>query len=319
MDHTITMTGGVDIGKAFLDLAVTPSGQHCRVGNDGAGWRQAVTWFAVAGVERVGVEASGGYERGIVQAMRQHGLVVNLYQPMQVRLFARMNLQRAKNDRLDAQLIAAFTAQDHTERAVQDSRLQALADHLVFIEQIGEDIARLKTRLEHSRDARIIGLIQADIAALKRRQHSERARLEAAVRQSAALARRLDLLISIPGIGVPTALALLIGMPELGQLSREQAAALIGLAPFDRDSGQHKGQRHIAGGRARPRTAIYAAALPAAYRWNSQLVALYKRLTENGKPHKVALVACARKLVIFANTVLQRDKPWTASLNGCSW
>ncbi|KQX43107.1 hypothetical protein ASD04_03965 [Devosia sp. Root436] len=118
---------------------------------------------------------------------------------------------------------------------------------------------------------------------------------------------------------MPTALALLIGMPELGQLSREQAAALIGLAPFDRDSGQHKGQRHIAGGRARPRTAIYAAALPAAYRWNSQLVALYKRLTENGKPHKVALVACARKLVIFANTVLQRDKPWTASLNGCSW
>lgn len=312
MEQTITVAGGVDIGKAYLDLAVMPSGQHCRVSNDEAGWRQAVTWFAVAGVARVGVEASGGYERGVAQAMRQHGLVVNLYQPMQVRLFARMKLKRAKNDRLDAQLIAAFTVQHSQDRAARDGRLQALADHLVFIEQVGQDIARLKTRLEHSRDPRIAGQIRADIAALKLRQRRERALLQASVRQCPARARRLDLLLSIPGIGLPTALALLIGMPELGRISREQAAALIGLAPFDRDSGQHKGRRHIAGGRARPRSAVYAAALPAAYRWNSQLVTLYKRLTKAGKPHKVALVACARKLVIFANTVLQRDQPWSA-------
>ena len=224
-----------------------------------------------------------------------------------------LTLKRAKNDRLDARLIAAFTAQDQDkQRVAPDRALQGLADHLVFIEQIGQDIARLKTRLEHSRDPRIVALIKADIAALKLRQRHERALLEADVRQSAALARRLDLLLSIPGIGLPTALALVIGMPELGQISREQAAALIGLAPFDHDSGQHRGQRHIAGGRARPRSAVFAAALPAAYRWNNQLIALYQRLIAAGKPHKLALVACARKLVIFANTVLQRDQPWIA-------
>lgn len=308
MTHTIINTAGIDIGKAVLDVALAPSCQHIRVLNDPSGWAQASAWLARAGVERVGLEASGGYERGVVQALSQNGFVVNLHQPAQVRLFARMSLQRAKNDRLDAQVIAAFTALVHPDRPTADSTLQALGDHLVFIDQM---IARLKTRLEHVKDLRLAGMIKADIAALALRQRTERKTLEAAVRQNPQLSRRLDLLVSIPGIGMPTALALVIWMPELGQLSREQAAALIGLAPFDRDSGKYKGQRHIAGGRSRPRKALYAAALPAAYRWNSQLIALYTRLTANGKPHKLALVACARKLVIFANTVLQRDQPWT--------
>jgi transposase len=130
------------------------------------------------------------------------------------------------------------------------------------------------------------------------------------VRSHPDLAQRLELLTSIPGIGEPTALALLIRMPELGQLTREQAAALAGLAPFDRDSGAHNGRRSIAGGRTRLRKSLYAAALPAAFRWNPHLVALYQRLTAAGKPHKLALVACARKLVIFANTVLTRGTPW---------
>lgn len=311
MNDTSTAVGGIDIGKAFLDLAAVPSGQHCRVSNDEAGWSSAMAWLAAAGVQRVGVEASGGYERGVVKALRQQGVVVILHQPVEVRLFARLNRQRAKNDRLDAQLIAAFTARQERSVPAPDSAVQGLADHLVFIDQIGEDIARLKTRLEHSHEPRIVALIKADIAALKQRQRTERALLEAEVRQQPHLDRRLDLLLSIPGIGMPTALALLIGMPELGRIGREQAAALIGLAPFDRDSGQHKGHRHIAGGRARPRSAVYAASLPAAYRWNSQLMALYARLTAAGKPHKVALVACARKLVIFANAVLIKNQPWT--------
>jgi transposase len=117
--------------------------------------------------------------------------------------------------------------------------------------------------------------------------------------------------LSIPGIGERTALALLIRMPELGRVSREQAAALAGLAPFDDDSGKHRGQRHIAGGRARLRRSLFAAALPAAFRWNKALVALYARLTANGKAHTAALIACARKLLIYANTVVQRGTPWT--------
>ena len=310
MQQISTAVGGIDIGKAFLDLAVVPSSQFRRVSNDASGWLEAIAWLRAAGVERVGLEASGGYERGVVTALREHGMVVCLHQPGQVRLYARMLLKRAKNDRLDAQLIAAFTAQAMEPRAAPDAQLAALADRLVYIDQLGEDIARLKTRLEHSPDPRIAGLIAADIAELTARRRRERARLETDVRHSPALNRRLDLLLSIPGIGMPTALALLIGMPELGSLGRQQAAALIGLAPFDRDSGMHKGQRHIAGGRARPRKALYAAALPAAFKWNPALKSLYQRLLARGKAHKQALVACARKLVIYANTVLARNTPW---------
>ena len=248
----------------------------------------------------------------MIDALRRAGFMVIVHQPVQVRLFARMRLQRAKNDKLDACIIAAFTALSAPTRPAADPVLQGLSDHLVFIDQLGQDIARLKTRLEHQRDPRLADLIKADIQTLKLRLRDERHRLEQAVRKGEILNRRLDLLLSIPGIGLPTALALVIAMPELGTISREQAAALIGLAPFDRDSGKYHGQRHIAGGRARPRQAVFAAALPAAYRWNRQLMALYARLTANGKSHKVALVACARKLVIFANTVLQRDRPWVA-------
>lgn len=310
MQQNSTVVGGIDIGKAFLDLAVVPSGQCCRVSNDAAGWSEAIAWLRAAGVERVGLEASGGYERGVVGALRGHGLVVCLYQPLQVQLFGRMRLKRAKNDRLDARLIAAFTAQAEVPPAAPDAELTALADRLVYVDQLSEDIARLKTRLEHRPDPRIAGLIAADIAELTARRRRERALLEADVRQNPVLCRRMDLLLSIPGLGQPTALALLIGMPELGAISREQAAALIGLAPFDRDSGMHKGQRHIAGGRARPRKAVYAAALPATFKWNPALKSLYQRLIARGKAHKQALVACARKLVVYANTVLARDTPW---------
>ena len=127
----------------------------------------------------------------------------------------------------------------------------------------------------------------------------------------ADLAKRFTLVLSVPGIGERTALALVLRLPELGAVSREQAAALAGLAPFVQQSGRWQGERHIAGGRSRLRRSLYAAALPAAFRWNPALKALYRRLTERGKPHTVALVACARKLLIFANTVVARGTPWT--------
>lgn len=319
MKQSTTLVAGIDTGKAFLDIAVFPGGAVFRVGNDLQGWSEAIDRLRQAGVERTGIEASGGYERGAVAALEEAGLTVVRHQPAQVRMFARMRLQRAKNDRLDAKAIAAFTALIHPERPPADPHLQVLADHLVYIEQLAEDIARLKTRLEHQCDERLAKLVEADIVGLKRRRAGELRLLEARLRLDEALSRRLDLLLSIPGIGLPTALALVIQMPELGRITREQAAALIGLAPFDRDSGQHHGQRHIAGGRARPRKALYAAALPAAFRWNPQLVALYQRLRTRGKAHKQALVACARKLVIFANTVLARNTPWQTQSNGCSW
>ncbi|WP_224741372.1 transposase [Bradyrhizobium sp. 2S1] len=189
-----------------------------------------------------------------------------------------------------------------------------MAGHLTLIDQIGEDIARFKNRLESCRDARIQKLWKDDIARLAKRERVEFKALVAAIRKQHDLAARLDLIYSVGGAGLPTAVSVLVRMPEIGQVSREQAAALAGLAPYDDDSGEHIGARHIIGGRKRLREALYAAALAASFRWNPQLMALYKRLIAAGKGHKRALIACARKLLIFINTVVARATPWQAHL-----
>jgi transposase len=239
------------------------------------------------------------------------GFTVLVLQPIQVKAFGRVHLRRAKNDALDAELIAACTAAIDQPRIAPDLRLAELAGYLTFLEQLEEDIARFKTRLEHIDEPGLRRLVNSDIARLKARKAAQIRYLAKCLRAHSDLARRLDLVLSIPGIGERTALALLIRMPELGQISREEAAALAGLAPFDDDSGKYKGQRHIAGGRGRLRRSLFAAALPAAFRWNKALIAFYARLIAKGKVHNAALIACARKLLIYANTVVQRGTPWT--------
>ena len=171
---------------------------------------------------------------------------------------------------------------------------------------------RLKTRQEACRDERIRARNDGEIKRLKAEKAAELKRLAAAIRVHPDLARRLDLVASVPGIGGRTATTLVLRMPELGSLSREEAASLAGLAPFESSSGRRDGPRRIAGGRADVRTALYAAALPAAFRWNTALVDLYRRLRTRGKAHQQALVACARKLLTYANTVLARGTPWQA-------
>jgi transposase len=310
MTKTNTMVAGIDTAKDKLDIAIHCQTLHWQVENTLSGWRRLCAELVRLGVGRIGIEATGGYERGVVKHLRAAGLAVMVLQPIQVRAFARVHLRRAKNDVLDALLIAACTAAIDQPRIEPDARLAELADHLTFVEQLEEDIARLKTRLEHINDRRLRQLVTADIVRLKTRRAAELLRIAKALRAHDDLAHRLDLILSVPGIGERTALALIIRMPELGRISREQAAALAGLAPFDDDSGKHKGQRHIAGGRGRLRRSLYAAALPATFRWNKALTDLYARLTARGKAHAAALVACARKLLIYANTVVQRGTPW---------
>jgi transposase len=311
MTKTNTLTAGIDTAKHKLDVAVHGLAARWQVENTQPGWRRLTAILTEAGVARVGIEASGGYERGVVQHLRAAGFIVLVMQPIQVRAYARVHLRRAKNDALDAGLIAACTASIEQPRIEPDARLVELADNLTFIEQIEEDTARLKVRLEHVYDSRLRRLVMADIARLKARRAAEILWVIKQLRTHDDLARRFDLVLSVPGIGERTAIAIVVRMPELGRVSREEAAALAGLAPFDHDSGEHKGQRHIAGGRARLRRSLYAAALPAAFRWNKALVALYARLTARGKAHNAALIACARKLLIYANTVVERGTPWT--------
>jgi transposase len=310
MNEVSTKTAGIDTAKDKLDIAIHGLPRCWQVENSPAGWRRLAAELMQAGVSRVGIEASGGYERGVVEHLREVGFTVLVLQPIQVRAYARVHLRRAKNDALDAVLIAGCAASLEPPQVDPDARLVKLADHLTFVEQIEEDMARLKTRFEHVVDARLRRVVEADIARLKARRAGELSRITKQLRMHVDLAKRLDLVLSVPGIGERTALALIIRMPELGRVSREQAAALAGLAPFDDDSGKHKGQRHIAGGRGRLRRSLYAAALPAAFRWNRALMELYARLTARGKAHNAALVACARKLLIYANTVVQRGTPW---------
>jgi transposase len=311
MTQINTTTAGIDTSKAKLDIAVHGRTERWQVANELSGWRALVANLAKAGVTRVGIEATGGYERGVVDHLRTTGFTVLVLQPMQVKAFGRVHLRRAKNDALDAMLIATCAASLDQPRIAPDPRLAELAQYLTFLEQLEEDIARFKNRLEQTEDPELRRIVNSDIKRLKERKVEQIRNLAKRLRAHDDLAKRLELVLSVPGIGERTALALIIRMPELGRISREEAAALAGLAPFDHDSGKYKGQRHIAGGRGRLRRSLFAAALPAAFRWNKALIDLYARLIAKGKAHNAALIACARKLLIYANTVVQRGTPWT--------
>ena len=312
MGNHNTIAAGIDTAKAKLDVAIRDVKGCWKFGNERAGWQELEVLLRQHEVERVGIEATGGYEKGVVEYLRAAGFGVLVIQPVQLRAFAKLLLRRAKNDRIDAALIAAFTAGQEQLRAPNDPRLTAMAEALTFIEQTEDDIARLKVRLEHISDKGLRRTLLSDIQRLKSRRMMLLAKLTKELNRSDDLKSRLALIQSIPGIGLRTALALMIRMPELGSLTREQAAALAGLAPFDRDSGNHHGERHIEGGRKRLRRSLYAAALAAAFHWNPEIKAIYRRLVGRGKAHNQALVACARKLLIYANTVVARGTPWLA-------
>src|SRR6202163_757259 len=307
--HT-TICAGIDTGKRKLDVAIEGRREQLQVENTPEGHKVLLAWLRQHRVKRVGIEASGGYEQPVVAELRRKGFVVVVFQPAQVRAYAKFHLQRAKNDKIDAALIAACTAAVKTIHAPPDARLLPFAEHLTMIDQIGEDIARLKNRLETCRNPRFRQTWNEDIARLAKREKIELKALVAAIRQHRDLAERLDLIESVDGIGLPTAVAILVRLPEIGRITREQAAALAGVAPYDDDSGEHAGTRHIEGGRKRLRRALYTAALPASFRWNPQLIALYQRLIAAGKEHKRALIACARKMLIFSNTVVARGTSW---------
>jgi transposase len=311
MTQVNIIAAGIDTAKSKLDVAIHGLDAPIVVANTLVGWKTLAAHLARHGVQRVGIEASGGYERGAVRHLRAGGLQVIMFQPLQIKAFAALHRQRAKTDRLDAALIAACAFMlDGSHMVAPDPRFEALADQLTFIEQIEEDIQRCKTRLEHTPPGRLSRMVAADITRLVKRRAAQLRYLVASVGEYADITRRLELVQSIPGIGERTALALVVRMPELGRVSREEAAALAGLAPFVHQSGTHDGKRHIGGGRERLRRSLYAATLPAAFHWNTPLKAFYARLIAAGKGHKVAMVACARKLLVFVNTVVTRGTPW---------
>lgn len=271
-----------------------------------------VAWLRERGVVRVGLEATAGYERAARARLEAAGLEVVVHQPLEVRLFARLKRWKAKTDQLDAALIAAATAQVDAVRAAQDPRLAQLAQILTAYEQITDQAAQLKTFMEHVDLPDLALALREQIQSLSRLKARLLTQILTAIRSAPDLLARYSLLSSLPGVGPVVAASLVIRMPELGALRRGQPAALLGVAPFDRQSGQWKGQSFIGGGRSRPRRMLYLAAI-AAKRFDPGFKAFAKRLLDAGKPAKVVIVAVMRKLIEAANLVIARQKPWLSN------
>lgn len=309
IDHSM-ICAGIDVSKVRLDIVLHPSGTHLKVAYDAAGLRQLDAFMRRHGVSRIGFEASGGYEWMLLAHLRRGTVAASRFQPGQVRHFARSRLRQAKNDKLDAGIIAAFTASLEKMPPLPDARFDRLTAELTYLEQVETQIAALKTMAETTRPPRLKSLHERDIARLETRRNRHILLMVRLLDDDAVLAQRFALLCSIPGIGPRTALAFVVRLPELGAISREALAALVGVAPFDDDSGSRQGRRHVRGGRARLRKSLFMAAF-CATRWNPDLKAYYQRLRQRGKHHLTATIAVVRKLVILANAIVARATPWT--------
>jgi transposase len=311
MSDTSMNLAGIDTGKGELHVCLRPKGEAFSVRNDRTGIAKLVARCVAAGVVRAGIEATSIYHRAAVKALREAGIEAIELQPRQARGFAVALLRRAKNDTIDASIIARLVeVLDGPWKQPPPAHLEALAEALTYIEMIDDRLVVLKTQRERFTSKRLLDRFDKDIKALEKQHRSELRRLVARLRDDQAMSDKFDLLMSIPTVGERTAAAMLIRMPELGSMTREQAASLLGVAPFDDKSADRDGQRHIAGGRARLRKTVYMAAFAGSQRWNEDLKRFYERLRAKGKAHNAAVTACARKLIILANAVLMRGTPW---------
>lgn len=300
---------GIDVAKDWLDVAVLGSEESCRIGNDEAGWAALIKRLRGRSVRAIGMEPSGGYERGLARALRKAGLPVHNVNPHKLRHYARACGRLAKNDRIDARLIARYTAEMPTRPLRCDPVREQLADLIVARRQLCDDKVALGRQLEQVREATVKRLfarrlrqIQADILLLDKR-------IAALVADEPQLAAKDRLIQSFLGAGPVLSHTLLALAPEIGEASRRQIAALVGLAPYDHDSGRLKGRRCIWGGRAAVRNVVYMAALTAS-RCNPSLKAFHQRLLADGKKPKAAIIAVARKMLAILTAILRTGLPW---------
>jgi transposase len=302
---------GLDVAKAQVDVAVRPSGEQWRVANDEAGIAQLVERLGSLHPTLVVAEATGGFERAAIAALAASGLPVVVANPRQVRDFARATGQLAKTDQLDAGILALFAERVRpAPRPLPDAAAQLLDALLTRRRQLLEMLGAEKNRLGFAPRPLHRGIRQ-HIRWLERQLDDVTAALAAQIEASPVWRAKDDLLQSVPGVGPIVSVTLLGELPELGTLTHKQIAALVGVAPLARDSGTLRGKRMVWGGRASVRTAMYMAAL-VGRRWNPQLRRFYERLRAAGKPKKVALIACARKLLTILNAMLRDNARWAS-------
>jgi transposase len=301
---------GIDVAKDRLDVALGPTGPGFVVDNSPAGWKALQQRLTGLQVSAIGLEASGGYERGVLRALLTAGFSVRLINPFRLRQFAKALGVFAKNDRLDARVIARFLAQMPTRAAVRHPAAERLAELVQARRQLSEELVRLENQSAPVADALLKRLLKRRRARLRADLLLLDKRLAEPIAADAALAARARLLRSVPGVGPVLAATLLALLPELGSLSRQQIAALVGVAPFDHESGKFQGERRIWGGRAGVRSALDMAALSSSH-CNPVLQAFHARLKAAGKRPKVALVAVMRKLITTLNAMVRDGREWT--------
>ncbi len=301
---------GIDVSKDRLDVHVLPQGDAFAVARDGKGVAELVERLSGLPLERVAVEATGGFETVVAAALAGAGLPLVIVNPAQVRHFAQAIGQRAKTDPVDALVIARFVEATKPElRPLADDATRLLADLVARRRQIIEMIVAERNRERRVEVKRIKKSIVRLIAALEKELAEIDAEIDTGVRGSPAWREKEDLLASVPGVGPVTARTLLAEMPELGALDKKKIASLAGLAPYARQSGQWKGKSMIAGGRKAVRSALFLAALSAC-RYNPILKTFRDRLVDAGKPKMVAIIAAARKLLVILNAILRDKQPW---------
>jgi transposase len=299
---------GIDVSKPWLDVALWPTRATARVSRDATGLNELASWFTLHDVGRIGIEASGGYERVVIDTLQALGFEVLLLNPLRVRHFAKAKGRLAKNDRADALTIAQFVSvMIDAPQPARRRELDPLVEHLTLRRQLIDWGTDCTNQLEHLKLAALRAIIERQ----KTRFESALAAIEAKLANLiaehddwSALSRRLR---TVPGVGPVLAQTLIALLPELGKLSGRAITSLVGLAPFDHDSGKYAGERHIKGGRSEVRNVLYMAML-SARQHNPPIAAFAERLA--GKKFKVIMVACMHKLLVMLNAMVRDGADW---------
>jgi transposase len=307
------VVAGIDVAKDKVDACIRALSQRRTFESTAQGRRQLICWLRRHKATKVVMEASGGYEREWAKALREKGVEVRIVDPKRVRHFARSAGRLAKNDTIDADTIAWF-AETFVEAPGQ--AYDAEREKLMQIVNARQGLLEMQTELQNRGEHSVPNVVQRMQARLLKKIAAELAMLEAAIaamiKATAHFAELAEIIQSVPGLGEITSAGLIAAMPELGRVSNKVAAALLGVAPYDDDSGKRRGERQIKGGRRRVRNLFYMACLGAATRHNPALKAFYRHLLAKGKQPKVALTACMRKLIVILNTMIARGEKWDA-------
>ena len=304
---------GVDVGKANLDIALHPSGQFYTIPNTEAHVRRFVRILKNYEIERIVVEASGRHEHALVQACDQAGLPIIVVNPISVRRYAQAIGVLAKTDRIDAQVIAQYAATLKPEfKPIPDKTSQKIKDVLGRRSQLLEMSTMEKNRLQilpkslHRSIKSMLRMLQNQIETVTRQIEQKVAKVD-------QWRTKMEIMTSVPGVGKVLAYTFLSELPELGSLNRKEIAALVGVAPINRDSGKLNGKRRIRGGRHRVRTVRFMAML-SSIQCNPVFKRFYERLKAQGKIPKVALIACMRKMIVVLNTMIKNQEPWRGEM-----